>query len=108
MWGLMLGIIPRSSHSISLQYAFASLSSRCDLHAGEINDEVVQQLFTSFDTDNSGEIDTDEMKGLLLGISLSTSESSSLQDTVNYYMKTFDSDNSGAINYEEFRKHLIT
>ena len=88
--------------------ASASLSACCDLPAGEINDDVVRQLFTSFDTDNSGEIDTDEMKGLLLGISLSTSESNSLQDTVNYYMKTFDSDNSGAINYEEFRKHLIT
>ena len=92
----------------SLQGASASRSSHYGLPAGEINDEVVQQLFTSFDTDNSGEIDTDEMKGLLLGISLSTSESNSLQDTVNYYMKTFDSDNSGAINYEEFRKHLIT
>ena len=108
MWGLMLGIPLSSFDSRRLPGASTSFPSYCDLPAGEINDEVVQQLFSSFDTDNSGAIDTDEMKGLLLGISLSTSESTSLQDTVDYYMKTFDSDNSGAIDYEEFRKHLIT
>ena len=40
---------------------------------------MVRQLFKSFDADNSGEIDCEEMKGLLLGISLSTSDSASLQ-----------------------------
>ena len=40
---------------------------------------MVRQLFKSFDADNSGEIDREEMKGLLLGISLSTSDSASLQ-----------------------------
>ena len=40
---------------------------------------MVRQLFKSFDADNSGEIDCEEMKGLLLGISLSTSDSTSLQ-----------------------------
>lgn len=67
---------------------------------------MVRQLFKSFDADNSGEIDCEEMKGLLLGISLSTSDSASLQETVAYYMKTFDADSSGSINYEEFRKQL--
>jgi len=73
---------------------------------GDINDDVVRQLFSTFDTDNSGAIDKEEMKGLLLGISLSTNDSSDLQETVQYYMKTFDVDNSGTITYNEFRKQL--
>lgn len=77
------------------------------LHAGDINDDVVKQLFNSFDADNSGTIDKEEMKGLLLGMSLSTSEASSLQDTVQYYMKTFDTDKSGTITYAEFRERLV-
>ena len=77
------------------------------LHPGDINDEVLEQLFKSFDADNSGEIDRDEMKGLLLGMSLSSNDSSSLQDTVQYYMKSFDSDRSGTITYTEFRKSLV-
>lgn len=68
---------------------------------------MVKQLFKSFDKDDSGEIDREEMKGLLLGISLSTNDSASLQDTVQYYMKTFDTDASGSINYAEFRKQLM-
>ena len=77
------------------------------VHPGDVNDEVVEQLFKSFDTDNSGAIDKDEMRGLLLGISLSTNDSSSLQETVQYYMKTFDTDKSGTITYSEFRKALV-
>ena len=77
------------------------------LHPGDINDEVLEQLFKSFDADNSGTIDSDEMKGLLLGMSLSSNDSSSLQDTVQYYMKSFDTDKSGTITYAEFRKSLI-
>ena len=78
----------------------------CVLHTGDVNDEVLAQLFKSFDTDNSGAIDKEELKGLLLGISLSSNDSSSLQETVQYYMKTFDTDKSGSITYPEFRKAL--
>ena len=77
------------------------------VHPGDVNDDVVEQLFKSFDTDNSGAIDQDEMRGLLLGISLSTSDSSSLHETIQYYMKTFDTDKSGTITYPEVRKQLV-
>jgi len=62
------------------------------LLTGDINDDVVRQLFSTFDTDNSGAIDKEEMKGLLLGISLSTNDSSNVQDIVQYHTKTFDVD----------------
>lgn len=78
----------------------------CVLHPGDINDDVLEQLFKNFDTDNSGTIDKEELKGLLLGISLSSNDSNSLQETAQYYMKTFDTDKSGSITYPEFRKAL--
>ncbi|CAL5223152.1 g5620 [Coccomyxa viridis] len=75
---------------------------------GDVNDDVLEQLFKNFDTDNSGTIDKEELKGLLLGISLSSNDSNSLQETAQYYMKTFDTDKSGSITYPEFRKALTS
>ena len=59
MWGLMLGIPLSSFDSRRLPGASTSFPSYCDLPAGEINDEVVQRLISSFDTDNNCAIDTD-------------------------------------------------
>lgn len=48
----------------------------------------------------------DELKGLLLGLSIGTDGSSSLGREVDFWMREFDADRSGSITYEEFRKQL--
>ncbi|EIE26168.1 hypothetical protein COCSUDRAFT_61158 [Coccomyxa subellipsoidea C-169] len=74
--------------------------------AGGINDDVVEGLFTSFDSNGDGSIDENELKGLLLGLCISTDGSSSLGREVDFWMREFDADRSGCITYEEFRKQL--
>ncbi|KAK9907616.1 hypothetical protein WJX75_007049 [Coccomyxa subellipsoidea] len=74
--------------------------------SGEINDDVVKGLFSSFDSNGDGSIDENELKGLLLGLSIGTDGSSSLGREVDFWMREFDADRSGSITYEEFRKQL--
>jgi Ca2+-binding EF-hand superfamily protein len=47
-----------------------------------------------------------ELKGLLLGLSISTDDSSALQRELDYWMHEFDADRSGQISYREFRMQL--
>lgn len=48
----------------------------------------------------------DELKGLLMGLSISTDKSTSLCAEIDFWMREFDADRSGSITYEEFRKQL--
>ncbi|CAL8462752.1 g2285 [Coccomyxa elongata] len=74
--------------------------------SGEVNDEVVEGLFTSFDSNGDGSIDENELKGLLMGLSISTDKSTSLCAEIDFWMREFDADRSGSITFEEFRKQL--
>ena len=48
----------------------------------------------------------DELKGLLMGLSISTKKSTSLSAEIDFWMREFDADRSGSITYEEFQKQL--
>jgi hypothetical protein len=63
----------------------------------EISETLVRQLFDTFDTDGSGEIDTQEMQ--VLGYALGEVWD---DEKVAKIMSEIDKDGSGAIDYQEF------
>jgi len=63
---------------------------------------ILLQIFSSFDTNDSGNITIDELAGMVAKLKLSVE-----RKYLNGVMKRIDSDNNGAIEFNEFANFII-
>jgi calcium-dependent protein kinase len=85
-----------AAHNDEIQYSeflAAMVSSRLDLH-----DDLVRAAFKRFDTDNSGYISEENLKGIL--------GHSATEEDLDEMMKEVDANHDGKISYEEFINYV--
>eukprot|EP01023_Acetabularia_acetabulum_P009582 TRINITY_DN14322_c0_g1_i4.p1 TRINITY_DN14322_c0_g1~~TRINITY_DN14322_c0_g1_i4.p1 ORF type:complete len:538 (+),score=100.69 TRINITY_DN14322_c0_g1_i4:35-1648(+) len=74
---------------------------------GKIKSTMVNKLFEAWDTDHSGRISTDELRGMLLGLDMAISaDNAQINYQTGYLMKEFDIDHSKDISREELQQGL--
>ncbi|GAQ81729.1 Calcium-binding EF-hand family protein [Klebsormidium nitens] len=73
---------------------------------GNINPLVLKDIFRIIDRNGDGEIDADEIKAMVTGMSLSAKNYQVEESDVDYWMNQFDEDKGGSIGEEEFVKGM--
>eukprot|EP01023_Acetabularia_acetabulum_P040635 TRINITY_DN3939_c0_g1_i2.p1 TRINITY_DN3939_c0_g1~~TRINITY_DN3939_c0_g1_i2.p1 ORF type:complete len:531 (-),score=102.84 TRINITY_DN3939_c0_g1_i2:1617-3209(-) len=74
---------------------------------GVLKQEVVTKLFEQFDSDNSGQMSKNELKGMLTGLELGAATSEEeLEQSVTFWMSEFDKDMSSEIDKNELFEGL--
>eukprot|EP00238_Polyblepharides_amylifera_P008287 CAMPEP_0196588338 /NCGR_PEP_ID=MMETSP1081-20130531/60283_1 /TAXON_ID=36882 /ORGANISM="Pyramimonas amylifera, Strain CCMP720" /LENGTH=539 /DNA_ID=CAMNT_0041910809 /DNA_START=20 /DNA_END=1639 /DNA_ORIENTATION=+ len=69
---------------------------------GALSIEATRAIFEKFDSDGSGELDTQEVKGLLVGLTLGMENLELNSADADAWFRELDKDKSGTVSFEEF------
>jgi len=73
---------------------------------GRVAPTVLRDIFKIIDRNGDGEIDADEIKAMVTGMSISAKNYSVEESDVDYWLTQFDEDKGGSIGEEEFVKGM--
>lgn len=74
------------------------------LVGGKMSDDVLDQIFSSLDSNKNGTLEREELQGLLVGVSVGGVMGDVTGEDIQGWFKKFDENSTGDIDRDEFRR----